>query len=67
MLHILRVETKKEPFDTPVEKYCFKCRKRKKHQWFIHYPQGETGSYYEPHAAIECETCGRDYTDFGSA
>jgi hypothetical protein len=69
MLHILRTPTTKKPFaPRDIEtRWCFKCRKHLKHEWFIHIPYGETGQYYEPHVAIECEVCKTDSTEFGSA
>jgi hypothetical protein len=53
-LHILRVPTRVVSQRPDGERWCFQCRKRVPFTLTIHTPV-DVGSYYGPHASIECE------------
>jgi len=44
--------------------WCFGCRQRLPHTLVIY--GDEEPSYYEPVGVLECSTCGRDRTEFGT-
>jgi hypothetical protein len=42
--------------------WCFKCRKRTEHEWFVAYDSQP--SYYDPIASLICPSCGESHTYF---
>lgn len=42
--------------------WCFKCRKRLRHDAVLMAP--DEPSYYGPHWRVECEGCGEDHVHF---
>lgn len=53
-------EHRREPWETC---WCFKCRKRLKHEAVLMVPVDRM-SYYGPHWNVECEGCGEDHVRF---
>jgi len=63
-IHVLRTpaEVLAEAADDRPNRFCFQCRRRTAHRWFL---IGDPNpSYYEPTPDCRCERCGEDHTAF---
>lgn len=61
-LHILWGPQNREATGKYETRWCFKCRKRTRHQWHVSYD--EEPSYYEPVGSLLCPECGEEHIYF---
>ena len=54
-------DIKPHPKFKPEKKWCFGCRKKTTHHWFVFYEEHE---YYEPTSYPKCDQCHKDQTLF---
>jgi len=63
-IHVLRTpaEVLAEAADDRPDRFCFRCRRRTVHRWFV---IGDPNpSYYGPTTSCRCGSCGEDHTNF---
>lgn len=60
--HVCAPGGERRTFNRYVRAWCFKCRKRVRHQLHGFFPP--MGSYYEPNFSWRCPNCDGDYRAF---
>lgn len=61
-LHVLRGPDTTEATGKRETRWCFKCRKRTEHEWFVSYDSQP--SCYDPVASLRCPECRESHIYF---